>query len=118
MLSVQVDLIRWAEETPSIRYFYPSEYGTDIEYSPQSATEKPHQLKLRVREYIRSSVKRLKYTYIVTGPYADLYLGKMGTEEMKGIGSFDVQGKEAVLLGSGEDRVSLTSMAEYVVPFF
>ncbi|RFU26259.1 hypothetical protein B7463_g10076, partial [Scytalidium lignicola] len=112
VIAAQIDLIRWAEDTPSITYFYPSEYGTDIEYGPQSATEKPHQLKLKVRSYIRSSVKRLKYTYVVTGPYADLYIGKMDSEKAKKIGHYDAQTKEAILIGSGEDRVSLTTMAD------
>ncbi|KAH8817426.1 isoflavone reductase family protein [Xylogone sp. PMI_703] len=112
VIASQIELIRWAEETPSINYFYPSEYGTDIEYGPQSATEKPHQFKLKVRAYIKSSVKRLKYTYVVTGPYADLYIGKIDNEKAKRTGNFDVKAREAILLGTGDEKVSLTTMAD------
>jgi hypothetical protein len=102
-------LIRLAEQSPNIIRFFPSEYGTDIEYFDHSVNEKPHQLKLKVRDYIKTSVKRLEYTYLVTGPYADLYLGNMGD---KPVGSFDVKAQKAVLLGSGDDKVSLVTMSE------
>jgi hypothetical protein len=105
----QIDLLRLAEATPNIKRFYPSEYGTDIEYHPQSAHEKPNQLKLAVRKYIRENVRRLEYTYVVTGPYADLYLGKMGGELAR-IGSWDVKEKTAVLLGTGYEPASFTTM--------
>ncbi|KAF2175382.1 NAD(P)-binding protein, partial [Zopfia rhizophila CBS 207.26] len=107
----QIDLIRLAEASPSIHTFYPSEYGTDIEYGPSSATEKPHQAKLAVRKYIRENVKKLKVTYLVTGPYSDLYIGKMG-ENTQRVGSFDTKAKRAILLGTGEDKVSFTTMAD------
>ena len=96
-------------QAPTVKRFFPSEYGTDIEYGPNSKNEKPHQLKLKVRKYIHDNVRKLQYTYLVTGPYADLYIGK--TKDENG-GSFDVLGKKATLLGTGKERISLTTMRE------
>jgi hypothetical protein len=42
VISQQIPLIQWAAETSMTRFF-PSKYGTDIEYSLKSVTEKPHQ---------------------------------------------------------------------------
>lgn len=105
----QIKLITWAEEA-GVRRFFPSEYGTDIEYWPESAAEPPHQLKLKVRAHMKT-MKRLEYTYLVTGPYSDLYFGMMKMKPE--IGEFNVQKKKAVLLGDGEGPVSFTAMAEY-----
>jgi len=58
VISQQIPLIQWAAES-SVTRFFPSEYGTDIEYSPESATEKPHQQKLNVRRYM-ATVKNLE----------------------------------------------------------
>jgi hypothetical protein len=102
--------IKWASETPNVKHFFPSEYGTDIEHNPSSVNEKPHQLKLKVRAYAKTIPKdKLHLTYLVTGPYSDLYMGKTGKEE---IGTFDVKAKRAVLLGDGNGPVSFTAMAE------
>jgi NmrA-like family len=109
VIDLQIKLLELAEATPHIKYFYPSEYGTDIEYGPQSKHEKPHQLKLKVRKYIHDHIVRLQYTYLVTGPYADLYIGK--TRDERG-GSFDVLEKKATLLGTGTEKISLTTMRE------
>jgi NmrA-like family protein len=106
----QIDLIRLAESTTNIKRFFPSEYGTDIEFGPKSPHEKPHQLKLKVRAYLKNEVKRLKYTYLVTGPYADMYIEKSRGDPKAG--SFDVRAKKAVLLGSGDEKIALTTMAE------
>jgi NmrA-like family len=103
-------LIQWASET-SVTRFFPSEYGTDIEYSPKSASEKPHQQKLKVRKYM-ATVKDLEWTYLVTGPYSDLYFGPTRTNPE--VGSFEPKDKKATLLGDGKGRVSFTAMAEYV----
>ena len=103
----QISLIQWASET-NVTRFFPSEYGTDVEYSPASAHEKPHQLKLKVRAYAKT-VRNLEFTYLVTGPYSDMYFDKSGKEQ---IGIFDVKAKKAVLLGDGNGRVSFTAMAE------
>ncbi|KAK1063975.1 hypothetical protein LTR74_009042 [Friedmanniomyces endolithicus] len=89
----------------------PKPRGTDIEYSPASANEKPHQLKLKVRAYIREHVKRVQCTYVVTGPYAEMALTRM-PPAIEAAGSFDVHGKKAVLLGSGNESVSYTTMPD------
>lgn len=50
----QVELLRLADEpASSVQWFFPSEYGTDIEYDATSKDEKPHQNKLKVRAFIR-----------------------------------------------------------------
>jgi nucleoside-diphosphate-sugar epimerase len=90
----------------SIKYFYASEYGTDIEYDASSSSEKPHQLKLQVRKYIRENTKNLKVTYLVTGPYSDLYFGRSPEPRA---GTFSVKEKKATLLGTGDDKVSFTT---------
>ena len=110
VLETQINLIRLAEESSSVQWFLPSEYGTDIEYGPQSPSEKPHQLKLKVRKYVRESVKRLKVTYVVTGPYVDMYftLSPNAVEA----GGFDASKKEAVLVDNGEGKIGFTTMPE------
>jgi len=108
----QVELIRLANESDTVHRFFPSEYGTDIEYSPASVNEKPHQKKIIVRAAMKKC-DNLDYTYVVTGPYADLCLGPM----MGQLGSFDVKKKEAVLLGDGNLKTSYTTMRESVTPF-
>lgn len=113
VIAEQINLIKLAEQSPSINRFFPSEYGTDIKYGPQSANEKPHQLKLKVRAYLESdAIKRLEYTYLVTGPYADLYIAKSFGDEA---GTFDVKAKRASLLGDGNGKISLTTMDECVL---
>lgn len=107
----QIDLIALAERTSNIIRFIPSEYGTDIAYNETSTTEKPHQKKLKVRTFLESdAIRRLQYTYVVTGPISDLYAGSMASEPQ--MGSFDVAKKEATLLGDGKGPVSLTTMAD------
>jgi nucleoside-diphosphate-sugar epimerase len=66
-------------------------------------------LKLQVRDYIRRNIRKLNVTYLVTGPYSDLYLGRFPNP--KG-GSFDVKAKKATLLGTGEEKVSFTTMRD------
>ena len=55
------------------------------------------------------TVQNLEYTYLVTGPYSDLFFGKTMKPEA---GTFDVKAKKAVLLGDGKGKVSFTAMAE------
>lgn len=55
------------------------------------------------------TVKNLEYTYLVTGPYSDLFFGKAPNAE---IGSFDVKEKKATLIGDGKGKISFTTMAE------
>jgi len=104
----QINLITWAEQV-GVRRFFTSEYGTDIEYWPESAHEPPHQLKLKVRAHMKT-MKKLEHTYLVTGPYSDLYFGTMKARPE--LGQFDVKEKKAVLLGDGEGPVSFTAMAD------
>ena len=113
----QIQLIRLASAAPSVKWFLPSEYGTDIAYSPASALEKPHQGKLKVRAYLenKAEVPHLAYTYVVTGPYADMYVYLPGAELRAG-GGWDAKEKKSTLVGEkGEGKVSLTTMKEYVI---
>ncbi|KAL2105013.1 hypothetical protein VUR80DRAFT_9166 [Thermomyces stellatus] len=106
----QKELIRWAEESGSVRWFFPSEYGTDIEYGPKSAGERPHQAKLEVRRFIRQEVKKVRATYLVTGPYSDMYFNLVPS--LDEAGGFDVKGKRAVLVEDGEGKVGFTTMRD------
>jgi hypothetical protein len=85
-------------------------YGTDIEYWPSSANEKPHQQKMKVRAYFKNTAMRLEHSYLVTGPYADGYMSPAKRDPRAG--SFDVSEKKAVLLGTGDEKISLTTMKE------
>ncbi|KAF8846417.1 NAD(P)-binding protein [Acephala macrosclerotiorum] len=110
---VIADQIPWLPlliQAPSVKRFFPSEYGTDIEYDSSSANEIPHQQKLKVRAALRKleaegRLEGLEYTYVVTGPSAHGYLSNKGIT----LGGFDVQGKQAVALGDGKGKVSLTT---------
>lgn len=106
----QIELLKLAEASSSVQWFFPSEYGTDIEYDASSADEKPHQNKLTVRRFIRDNIKRLKVTYVVTGPYIDMFFDLMPGAEAPG--GFDPASKKAVVIGSGEEKVGFTSMPE------
>ncbi|GAB1212283.1 hypothetical protein ATERTT37_001417 [Aspergillus terreus] len=107
-IAAQIPLIQLAAESPQVKRFIPSEYGTDIEYSPASQHEKPHQQKLKVRAALREVQDKLEYAYVVTGPYGDFpfYIGRSPDPK---VGTFDVAAKRAVLLGDGNGRISLTS---------
>ncbi|MBE3048920.1 NmrA family NAD(P)-binding protein [Candidatus Bathyarchaeota archaeon] len=105
----QKELLRWAEEG-GVRWFFPSEYGTDIEYGPESAGERPHQDKLEVRRFVREEVKGVRVTFLVTGPYVEMYFTLLPA--LVEAGGFDVKGRRAVLLGDGEGRVGFTTMGE------
>lgn len=104
----QIELIKWASETPAVKRFFPSEFGTDIEHNSRSPNEKPHQLKLKVRAYAKT-VPNLHFTYLVTGPYSDWYMTKNTQDDLS---TFDVKGKRAVLLGDGNGKVAFTTMAD------
>ncbi|KAI1808816.1 NAD(P)-binding protein [Daldinia bambusicola] len=108
-LASQIELLKLAEES-GVQWFFPSEYGTDIEYDASSKDEKPHQNKLRVREYIRENLKKVKCTYVVTGPYTEMYLTLAPVA--KEAGGYDVKSKKAVVIGSGDDKVGFTSMPD------
>lgn len=114
VIHTQLQLIEWMDKHPDVKRFFPSEYGTDIEYGPESVNEPPHQQKIKVRAKLRE-VKDLEYTYVVTGPYGDaddsLYLAA-APPDIESRGCFDVKRKRAVLLGSGDEKVSLTTMRD------
>lgn len=102
----QIPIITWADDV-GVNRFFASEYGTDIEYFPESVHEPPHQMKLKVRSHIKT-MKRMEHTYLVTGPYSDLYFGAM--KEVPTAGSIDVENRRAHLLGDGNMPVSFTAM--------
>lgn len=66
-----------------------------------------------MRAVLENEISRddLDYSYVVTGPFAEMYLHfTPGLEEA---GGWDVKSRKAVLLGAkGEERVSLTTMEE------
>jgi hypothetical protein len=117
VIAQQISLIKLADQTPSVKWFFPSEYGTDIEYGPASAHERPHQQKLKVRAALKD-VKDLSYTYVVTGPFADMYMLPEAPVGERGGGAFSVKGRKADLLGDGNNKLSLTTMAECVTAPF
>ncbi|KAI2775975.1 NAD(P)-binding protein [Daldinia loculata] len=108
-LASQIELLKLAEES-NVQWFFPSEYGTDIEYDASSKNEKPHQNKLRVREFIRENLKKVKCTYVVTGPYIEMYL--VLAPVAKEAGGYDAKSKKAVVIGSGDGKVGFTSMPD------
>ena len=114
VIHTQLKLIELADKHPDIKRFFPSEYGTDIEHGPHSADEKPHQQKLKVRAALKD-VKNLEYTYVVTGPYADadrgLFLSAAAVES-EANGTFNIMTKRAVIFGSGDNKISLTTMRD------
>jgi hypothetical protein len=100
-----------------VKWIFPSEYGTDIKYGPSSAGEPTHQGKLKVRAYIEEDeeIKNsgLKYTYVVTGPYPEMFLkGDSGYAC-----GWDVKSKKAYLLEK-DNKISFTTMKEFVPPLF
>ncbi len=114
VLGEQITWIHLAEKAPSVKRFFPSEFGTDIEYSPKSVDEKPHQLKIKVRATLKAT-SSLDYTYVVTGPYADArtaaYLGA-APESFEAIGSYNLEKKSAVVIEDGKGKISLTTLNE------
>lgn len=110
VLDKQIELLRLAEESESVKWFLPSEYGTDIEHNDKSPGEKPHQFKLAVREYVRENLKRVKVTYVVTGPYFDMWVNLVGGHEQ--LGGYAPDKKEAYVIGDGEGRVGFCTMWE------
>ncbi|KAI1336678.1 NAD(P)-binding protein [Xylariaceae sp. FL0016] len=109
-LAIQIELLKLAEESKTVKWFFPSEYGTDIEYDASSKDEKPHQNKLKVRKFIRENIKKVSCTYLVTGPYIDMYLALSPAGRFAG--GYDPKAKQAVVVGSGDDRVGFTSMLD------
>jgi NmrA-like family len=115
IIAQQLDWIDAATAAPSVKRFFPSEYGTDVEYDETSKGEVPHQQKLKVRAKLREAEKEgkgLEYTFVVTGPFAYGYLGKGSPA----IGGFDVNARKATVLGDGKGRTILTTDPEYGSP--
>jgi len=111
-LQHQIKLLQLAEESGSVKWFLPSEFGTDIEHNEKSPYEKPHQVKLAVRKYIRENLKRVRVTYVVTGPYFDMWVNAHAG--LEGAGGFVAEKKKAYVIGNGEERVGFCTMKEYV----
>ena len=115
VIHTQIQIVELMDKHPDVKRFFPSEYGTDIEYDETSKDEKPHQQKLKVRAALKQ-VKDLEYTYVVTGPYGDadkgLYLSAAPPDDDDKRASFDVKRKRALLLGDGEGKISLTTMRD------
>lgn len=110
-LHTQFALLRLAEASDSVKWFLPSEYGTDIEHNTdKSPHEKPHQFKLQVRKQVRENIKRLKVTYVVTGPYFDMWVNAIpGLEQA---GGFVPDKKEAYVIDEGEGKIGFCTMWE------
>ncbi|KAL7807902.1 hypothetical protein V8C44DRAFT_336680 [Trichoderma aethiopicum] len=109
-LEHQFQLIKLADESDSVRWFFPSEYGTDPDHDSSSAHEKPHQLKRRVRKVFAEEVKNLKPTFLVVGPYIEMWVD--GSAVGNVFGGIDVEKKEATLLGDGEQPIGFTAMED------
>jgi hypothetical protein len=109
-LHTEEALLRQAEESGTVQWFLPSEFGTDVEYGPSSANEKPHQFKRAVRAFVREKVSRMKVTYIVTGPYFEMWLDALSGAE--NAGGFDVAAKKAYLIDNGVGKIGFCTMPE------
>ncbi|EGR44880.1 uncharacterized protein TRIREDRAFT_111832 [Trichoderma reesei QM6a] len=109
-LEHQFQLIKLADESDTVRWFFPSEYGTDPDHDPSSAHEKPHQVKRRVRKAFAEEVKNLKPTFLVVGPYIEMWVD--GGPLKDAFGGIDVEKKEAALLGDGEQPIGFTAMED------
>ena len=95
-----------------MQWFFPSEYGTDIEHNPRSRHEKPHLMKLAVCRHIREHARRLKSRTSVVGPYFEMWVGAGNSQDK--LGGFDIATKQAAVIGDGEGKIGFTPMPEYV----
>ncbi|KAK4121173.1 hypothetical protein N657DRAFT_577997 [Parathielavia appendiculata] len=109
-LQHQIKLLELAEASDSVRWFLPSEFGTDIEHNDKSPDEPPHQLKLQVRKYIRENLRRVKVTYVVTGPYFDMWVDAAPGLEVAG--GFVPEKKQAYVIEGGNGRVGFCTMPD------
>ncbi|KAL5085816.1 hypothetical protein Trisim1_009887 [Trichoderma cf. simile WF8] len=109
-LEAQKELIRLAEASPTVRWFFPSEFGTDPEHNERSAQEKPHQTKLAIRKFIRENTKQLNVTYLIVGPYFDMWVDQRKWSD--GLGGVDVVGREAILTGVGNTKIGFTTLKD------
>jgi hypothetical protein len=67
-------------------------------------------MKLAIRKYIRGHTKRLRATYVVVGPYFEMWV-----EGPELLGGINIKAKEASLVGDGEGKIGFTTMPEYVL---
>ncbi|KAK4078363.1 uncharacterized protein Triagg1_3379 [Trichoderma aggressivum f. europaeum] len=109
-LEAQKELIRLAEASPTVRWFFPSEFGTDPEHDERSAQERPHQTKLAIRKFIRENTKQLNVTYLIVGPYFDMWVDQRKWSD--GLGGVDVVGREAILTGDGDTKIGFTTLKD------
>jgi len=109
-LQHQINLLRLAEASDSVKWFLPSEFGTDIEHNDKSPNERPHQLKLQVRKFIRENLKRVQVTYVVTGPYFDMWVNAASGLEVAG--GFVPEKKRAFVVGDGNGKVGFCTMRD------
>ncbi|KAL2016655.1 hypothetical protein VTK56DRAFT_3199 [Thermocarpiscus australiensis] len=110
-LQHQINLLKLAEASKSVQWFLPSEFGTDIEHNTdKSPHERPHQLKLQVRKYIRENLRRVKVTYVVTGPYFDMWVDTVPGFEK--IGGFIPDKKQAYVIDDGNGKVGFCTMQD------
>ncbi|KAK4151869.1 major facilitator superfamily domain-containing protein [Chaetomidium leptoderma] len=109
-LQHQTTLLRLAEASDSVKWFLPSEFGTDIEHNNKSPNEPPHQLKLQVRKYIRENLKRVKVTYVVTGPYFDMWVD--AAPDLEVAGGFVSAKKKAYVIEDGNGKVGFCTMPD------
>ncbi|KAM0254690.1 hypothetical protein ACHAQJ_006540 [Trichoderma viride] len=109
-LEGQMELIRLAEASPTVRWFFPSEFGTDPEHNERSAGEKPHQMKLAIRKFIRENTRQLNVTYVVVGPYFDLWVDQRKWDDE--LGGIDLAKKEAIFTGDGETKIGFTTLKD------
>ncbi|AEO63707.1 ad2177a1-5537-42ab-806c-77fb2e0bcbd6 [Thermothielavioides terrestris] len=109
-LQHQIELLRLAEASESVKWFLPSEFGTDIEHNDKSPNERPHQLKLQVRKYIRENLKRVQVTYVVTGPYFDMWVDAAPGYEI--VGGFFPEKKQAYVAEDGNGKIGFCTMSD------
>ncbi|KAL7931541.1 NAD(P)-binding protein [Trichoderma chlorosporum] len=109
-LEAQKELIRLAEASPTVQWFFPSEFGTDPEHNERSAQEKPHQMKLAVRKFIRENTKQLNVTYLIVGPYFDMWVDQRKWAD--GLGGVDVTGREAIVTIDGDTKIGFTTLKD------
>ncbi|UKZ82974.1 hypothetical protein TrVFT333_010775 [Trichoderma virens FT-333] len=109
-LEAQKELIRLAEASPTVRWVIPSEFGTDPEHNELSAQEKPHQMKLAIRKFIRENTKQLNVTYLIVGPYFDMWIDQYKWKD--GFGGIDVAEREAILTGDGDTKIGFTTLKD------
>ncbi|KAF2087116.1 NAD(P)-binding protein [Saccharata proteae CBS 121410] len=114
-LPLQTRLLTLAADCPGVTRFYPSEFGTDVAFDASSAAEPTHQAKLAVRAHLEGleavRTGKLEYAYLVTGPYAEMAMGRE-VEGAEGAGGFEVEGRRARVVGDGEGRVAYTTMRD------